>query len=159
MSITDSPPSKASAIMAKAGVAEDFAFYGPFTGEDEKAALTVPVRITAAWRRNDPDMFAEIFTENGSLLMQDNQLKSREEIRAYMAAGFAGPLKGAHVSGWPLHVSFLSPGVAMVITQGGIIFAGETERPPEREIRAMWILVEQDGEWKLFSHQSSPVYG
>lgn len=159
MSVTDSPPSKASAIMAAAGVAEDFSFYGPFTGEDEKATLTVPVRITAAWRANDPDMFAEIFTENGSLLMQDNQLKSREEVRAFMAAGFQGPFKGAHVSGWPMHVKFLSPGVALVITQGGIILEGETEQAPERQIRAMWILVERDGEWKLFSHQSSPING
>lgn len=37
MSVTASPPSKASAILAAAGVEEDFTFYGPFAGESGRA--------------------------------------------------------------------------------------------------------------------------
>jgi uncharacterized protein (TIGR02246 family) len=159
MSTTASPQSRATAILAAAGVEEDHSFYRSFTSEPEKVALTIPQRIQAAWARNDADFFADTFTENGSLLMQDNQLTSREQIRAYMAAGFEGPLKGARVHGWPMFVKYLNDKVAMVVTQGGIIMPGETEIAPERQIRATWIITEQDGEWKLVSHQSSPVTG
>ncbi|MCX5199503.1 SgcJ/EcaC family oxidoreductase [Streptomyces sp. NBC_00249] len=150
----------ASQLLAAAGVEEDPSYYREFTGEDEKAVLSVAVRIQAAWAANDADTFAGLFAENGSLLMQDEQLTSREQIRAFMAAGFAGPLKGARVSGGPLLLTFLSEDAAMVITEGGIIRAGEAGIAPEGEIRAMWVIVKgADGAPQLLSHQSSPVKG
>lgn len=152
-----SSPSRASEILAAAGVEEDHSFYGPFTGEDEKAVLTVPQRIQAAWAANDADVFADIFTDNGSLLMQDEQLTSREQIRAFMRAGFEGPYRGARVTGWPLSVKFLADGVALVITEGGILLDGDTDLAPDRHIRATWVIVAGDGGWALLSHQSSPV--
>lgn len=158
MSITGASGT-ASEILAAAGVAEDPEFYGPFTGERERAVLTVPQLIRAAWAANDADFFADVFTDNGSLLMQDNQLMSREEIRAFMADGFKGPYRGARVEGWPLTFTSLSDDAAMVVTQGGIILAGESEIAPEREIRAVWVIVAQDGRWRLLSHQSSPIRG
>lgn len=153
------PWGDASAILREAGVPDDATYYRQFTAPDEKAALTVPMRIQAAWKTNDADTFASVFADNGSLLMRDEQLTSREQIRAYMRAGFDGALAGAHVKGWPLQVTFLAEDTAMVITQGGIILDGETETAPERQIRATWIVVERDGEWSLLSHQSSPIRG
>jgi uncharacterized protein (TIGR02246 family) len=150
----------ATAILAGHGVEEDTTFYRGFTSPDEKAVLTVPQRIQDAWLKNDPDVFADVFTENGSLLLQDNQLVSREEIRGFMRASFLGPLRGAHVYGWPLEVKFLAPDVAIVVTEGGIIKAGESEIAPENQIRAVWIVVRNaEGKLNLFSHQSSPVKG
>lgn len=128
----------ASQLLAADGVEEDLAYYREFTGEDEKAVLSVAMRIQAAWAANDADAFADLFTENGSLLMQDEQLLSREQIRAFMAAGFAGPLKGARVKGGPLLVTFLSDDAAMVVTEGGIIPSGEDAVSPEGQIRAVW---------------------
>jgi uncharacterized protein (TIGR02246 family) len=152
-------PATASEILASYGIEEDTSFYRDFTDPRDRAALTVPLRITHAWATNDADEFADVFTENGSLLMQDEQLTSREQIRAYMKAGFEGGLRGAHVKGWPLQVKFLTDDTAMVITQGGIILDGETETAPERQIRATWIVTERDGGWALLSHQSSPIKG
>ena len=149
----------ATDLLAASGVDEDVSYYREFTGPDEKAALTVAMRIQAAWARNDADFFADTFTENGSLLMQDDQLTSREEIRSFMAAGFQGPLKGASVKGWPLSVTFVSDDVAMAVTEGGIRMAGETETAPERRIRAVWVIVRQGDDWRLMSHQSSPIKG
>jgi len=150
----------ASAHLAAVGVPEDVEFYREFTDGDERAVLTVPLRITHAWRINDPDLFADTFAEDGSLLVQDNQLTSREQIREYMGKGFDGGLAGAKVTGRPLEVKFLAPGVAIVITEGGIIMNGETEIAPERRIRACWVIVRgADGNLSLFSHQSSPIAG
>lgn len=149
----------ATAILTAHGVAEDTSFYRGFTGADEKAALAVPQRIQNAWLRNDADAFADVFTENGSLLLQDNQLVSREEIRGYMRASFHGLLKGAHVNGWPLDVKFLTPDVAVVVTEGGIIRPGESEIAAENQIRAVWVIVRTEDGPRLVSHQSSPIKG
>lgn len=148
----------ATALLADAGVADNPSYYREFTTADQKAVLTVPMRISAAWAANDPDMFADTFVDNGSLLMGDRQLSSREEIRTYMAEAFAGYRKGAHVDGWPIAISFLSDTVAMVITEGGVVAAGETEIAPANLIRATWIVSRRpDGSLRLFSHQSSPI--
>lgn len=158
MSAVDTSWGDASAHLAALGVPEDDGFYGEFTGADEKAVLTIPQRITHAWATNDPDAFAEIFTENGSVLLQDNQLTSREDIRDYMRRAFEGGLEGATVRGVPLDVKFLAPGVAIAITEGGIMMRGETEIPPARRIRAVWVVVRAaDGSLSLISHQSSPI--
>jgi uncharacterized protein (TIGR02246 family) len=152
-------PVRASAarLLTRAGVVEDPAYYGPFTKAQEKAVLTVPQLIQAAWAANDADAFADVFTGNGSLLMREDQLTSRGEIHTYMTAGFRNEYRGARVTGWPLHVRFLRPDAAVVVTQGGIILAGETAVAPEREIRATWVIVAGHGRWLLLSHHSSPI--
>lgn len=132
-------------------------YYGGFTTGPEGAALSAPLRVRAAWENNDADAFADAFAENGSMLVGDEQLTDREQIRAFLATAFAGPYRGARLSEEPLEVRLLSPGVALVITQGGIVYAGETEVSPEREVRALWVLVHTDGDWKVLSHQTSPL--
>jgi len=156
MTATATPDRSAAELLAAAGIAEDPAYYGPFTTDAEKVVLTIPMRIQAAWKANDADAFADVFTSNGSLLMSE-QLTSRLEIRSYMRAGFTGVFKGAHVKGWPVSVRFLCDDVALVVTEGGIIMAGETQTAPERRIRAVWVIVQAEGAWRLMSHQSSPV--
>lgn len=57
----------AQEILASFGVTEDPAYYRGYSEPDEKAVLTIAMSIQEAWIRND----AELFAENGSLLMQD----------------------------------------------------------------------------------------
>ncbi|MEU1753388.1 SgcJ/EcaC family oxidoreductase [Micromonospora matsumotoense] len=160
MTTTMAPWGDATALLAAAGVPEDPSYYRGYTEADERAALTVAMRIQAAWAANDADMFADVFTDDGSLLMRDEQLTSREEIRAYMSRGFAGPLRGARVKGWPVEVAFLTDDVALVVTEGGIIMAGQDDIAPENFIRATWVMLRQpDGQLRLVSHQSSPIRG
>ncbi|MFD9893984.1 SgcJ/EcaC family oxidoreductase [Amycolatopsis sp. NPDC059027] len=159
MAATTTPWGDASAILAAAGIEEDTSYYREFTGEDEKAVLTVAMRIQEGWERNDADYFADTFADNGSLLMKDDQLTSREQIREYMKAGFEAQFRGARVRGWPLSVKFLGDDTAMVISQGGILLAGETETAPERQVRVTWVIVKESGGLKLLSHQTSPIKG
>ncbi|MGJ9423290.1 SgcJ/EcaC family oxidoreductase [Aeromicrobium sp. CF3.5] len=149
----------ATDILTKAGVEEDTTYYGEFDAPDQRAVQAVAQRIQVAWATNDADAFAEVFAENGSLLLQDTQLTSREEIREFMTAGFAGPFKGAHVEGGPLHLEFLSDTVAVLVTHGGIIFDGQSAIEPQNEIRAIWVISRSaPGVLELVSHQSSPVH-
>jgi len=133
------------------------AYYGSFTSEREKAALSVPLRLVAAWAKNDADGVAAAFTPDGTMILPgDVYKKGREEIRAFMAAAYAGPFKGTGVTGRPVDVRFVTDDVALLRTHGGILAEGETEIDPELAVRSTWVVVRRDDQWYLAGYQNSP---
>ncbi|ADJ48566.1 hypothetical protein AMES_6740 [Amycolatopsis mediterranei S699] len=150
-------PGKASELVA--GAKKWAANYGDFPNGEEGAILTIPLRVRGAWDRNDPELLAEVFTDNGSMLVGDEQLKSPAEVREYMKKAFEGAYAGSRLVETPVVIRKLSETVAFAVTKGGIVLAGETEVAPEREVRATWVIVKDGGDWKLLSHQTSPVAG
>ena len=133
------------------------AYYGTFTSEKEKAVLSVPLRLVAAWSHNDASGVADVFTEDGILILPGDVYKNgREEIRSFMAAAYAGPFKGTGVTGRPVDLRFASDTVAMIRTHGGILPPGETDIDPALAVRSSWITVYRDGQWQLASYQNSP---
>lgn len=134
-------------------------YYGPFTQGEKAAALTAPLRARAAWDANDADAFADVFVDNGSILFDDDQLTDREAIRAYLTEAFTGKFRGTRSVHDPIEVKILTEDTAVVITEGGLLHDGETTVPAERAVRATWITVRHNGEWRLFSQQTSPIAG
>ena len=133
------------------------AYYGRFTSEKEKEALSVPLRLVAAWAHNDAAGIANVFTEDGILILPgDVYKKGREEILSFMAAAFAGPFKGTGVTGQPVDVRFVGDNVALLRTHGGILAPGETEIAPELAVRSTWVTVKKNGQWQLATYQNSP---
>jgi uncharacterized protein (TIGR02246 family) len=125
---------------------------------DEIAVREVPGRIVAAWAQGDAGAFAEVFTEDGTMILPGNVfVQGRDQIQAFMAAGYSGPYKGTRVYGEPVAAKFLGNEAAVLITKGGVLAPGETEVAPERAVRAMWILVKQDGQWVLTAYQITPI--
>jgi uncharacterized protein (TIGR02246 family) len=150
-----------STSTSEPGVATDSAtldaYYGPFTGDKEKEVLGVPLRLVAAWAKNDAHGVADVFTEDGILILPgDVYKKSREEIYNFMAAAYAGPFKGSGVTGNPVDVRFVNDDLALLRTHGGILAEGETEIDPELAVRSTWVCVKKDGEWMLAAYQNSP---
>jgi len=132
-------------------------YYGPFTSDKEKEALSVPLRLVGAWAKNDAQGVANVFTEDGILILPgDVYKKGREEIRAFLDAAYAGPFKGSGVTGNPVDVRFVNDNVALLRTHGGIVAEGETEIAPELAVRSTWICVKNNGEWQLAGYQNSP---
>ncbi|MDG4792772.1 SgcJ/EcaC family oxidoreductase [Micromonospora sp. WMMD1082] len=145
---------KASAVLDQSQLD---AYYGEFTSAREKEVLSVPLRLVSAWATNDAAGVANVFTEDGILILPgDVYKKGREEIRAFMAAAYAGPFKGSRVTGRPVDVRFVSDEVALLRTHGGILAPGETEISPELAVRSTWITVKQGDEWLLSGYQNSP---
>lgn len=134
-------------------------YYGDYSNGKEGAVLTVPLRLRAAWESNDADAIADVFIQNGSMLIGDQQLNDREEIRSYLAKAFTAGFKGTRISEEPLRIRLLSDDTAVAITQGGILEDGETTVGPNREYRAVYVVVHRGGDWKLASHQTSPLRG
>lgn len=126
--------------------------------EDIQAAQALPARMIGAWAKNDANAFAELFTEDGTMVLPgDIYLNNREDIRTFMTRAYAGPYLGTRVTGAPLSAKFLSPEFGVFVTQGGVLYGDETEVSPANEIRATWVLAKRDGAWFIAAYHNSPT--
>jgi uncharacterized protein (TIGR02246 family) len=73
-----------------------------------------------------------------------------------MAAAFAGPLKDSSTINKQLGIRFLGPDAAIVVSESGILFAGETEVPEARKVNATWVFEKRDGRWLIAAYHNSP---
>ncbi|MEV2275137.1 SgcJ/EcaC family oxidoreductase [Nocardiopsis sp. NPDC049922] len=131
--------------------------YGPFPNGEEGAALSAVLRARAAWAEGDADALADVFVENGSLLLGDDQYTSREQIRGAMSEALSGPYKDTRLVEQPIDMRFLGDDTAVVVTEGGVARSGEESPAKEYRSRTVWVSVRRDGEWVLLSYQSSPL--
>jgi uncharacterized protein (TIGR02246 family) len=134
-------------------------FVGP-TPADQAAVWAIPQRIVAAWAENDADAFADVFADDGTMILPGLYRNGRESIRAFMAEAFAGPYKGTRVTGQPINIKFLGREAVLLITMGGVLAPGESEVSNSRAIRASWLVAKQpDGQWRLAAYQNCPRDG
>ena len=124
---------------------------------DRQAVLEPLAALYRAWEAGDADAFVADYTDDASVVQPGVYKKDREEIRATMAAGFAGPLSGSRATDHPEDVRFLTDDTAVVISEGGIIFPGQDAVASERLVRATWVLVRRDGGWRIASYHNSPA--
>jgi uncharacterized protein (TIGR02246 family) len=153
---------EASELLAAARVTEIPSRYLRFTSEEERAVLSVPMRMLAAVTVKDPDAFADIFAENGSLVQYDDELRNREEIRAYVRAAFEGPFRYCQVAGRFLYLDFLTDDVAMVTEETSVLLPGERSPAPERVFHATWVIrrrMEGQQQHDLLSFHQGPIKG
>jgi uncharacterized protein (TIGR02246 family) len=133
--------------------------YGDYSNGEKGAAFTAPLRVRAAWEANDADAFAEMFTENGSMLVGDLQLMNREEIRSYMADAFSGGYRGSRLTEEPQEIRMLTGTVALAVTEGGVLRAGQETLESTELVRGVWVIVKQGGDWRVASRQDCPIKG
>jgi uncharacterized protein (TIGR02246 family) len=119
--------------------------------------LNVIQAVYDAWADNNAEAFAALYTGDATVVQPGVHKKSRDDILTTMAAGFAGPLKGSRVLDEPQSVRFLGSEAAIVVTEGGVLMAGQTELPPERLVRATWVLTKRNGQWYIAAYQNSPA--
>ncbi|MFM9372900.1 SgcJ/EcaC family oxidoreductase [Streptomyces sp. Da 82-17] len=117
----------------------------------------LPQLVVAAWADNDADAFAELFTDDATLILPgDVFAKGKEAIRKLMKAGYAGPYRGTKVTGTPIDAKAVGGDVAVLVTEGGVIAPGEEQVAPERAIRATWVLAKQAEGWRITAYQNTP---
>jgi uncharacterized protein (TIGR02246 family) len=123
---------------------------------DQMAIAAVPAKMIAAWAAHDADAFADLFAEDGTMMLPGIYKKGRAQIREYMAAEYAGRFKDTTVTGQPIEIKPLGAGVVALLTEGGVIPPGQKQLSAESAIRASWILVNQGGHWKLAVYHNCP---
>jgi uncharacterized protein (TIGR02246 family) len=125
--------------------------------EDEAAIKAVLVDSYKAWDAGDADGMVANYTADATAIMTGSLRDSRDVIRQNMALGFEGPLKGSSTYNKQLSIRFLGEDGAIVVSESGILFAGETEVPDSRKVNATWVLEKRDGQWLIAAYHNSPV--
>ncbi len=124
---------------------------------DEVAIQAVLVDSYGAWEAGDADAMVANYTADATAVLPGSLRDSREVIRESMALAFAGPLQGSSTYNKHLSLRFLGRDAAIVISESGILFAGETEVPDERKVNATWAFEKRDGQWLIAAYHNSPV--
>jgi len=124
---------------------------------DAGAIAALTQTVSSSWAKGDADGFTSVFADGGTMILAGVYCDGKDEIRDFMAKAFDGPYKGTQVTGNPISIRKLGPDVAILLSDGGVIEAGETEVSEESQIRASWLAVRQDdGEWLLAAYQNTP---
>jgi uncharacterized protein (TIGR02246 family) len=126
------------------------------TDSDKAAVAGLTQRLVVAWSHHDADAFADLFVTDGTMILPGVFRTGRAEIRKYMAQAFENEYKDSQVTGQPLDLRFLTPEVAVLLTEGGVLAPGDTEVTSDRAIRATWLAVKRNEQWQLANYQNTP---
>lgn len=147
-----------AAVAASGGAASGATTNSRSPCHAEKAAVAdLPQQVSRAWVAKDLDAFGRAFTRDASFIVpgQDTYLTSRDEIKAFMAVQFEGPDITPIAN--TLDVKCVTRDVGVVVTEGGLLFPGETEVPLERIGRQTWTIVKQGRDWLITAYQNSRI--
>jgi uncharacterized protein (TIGR02246 family) len=111
--------------------------------------LAVLHHMYDAWEANDADAIAALYTPDATVVRPGSFTNGREEIRAFMAAAFAGAMKGSRAIDTLDSVRLFGDDTAIVISVTGILLAGETDLAADRYRRGTWTLVRDDDQWLI----------
>ncbi|WP_086827824.1 SgcJ/EcaC family oxidoreductase [Streptomyces sp. NRRL B-24572] len=108
----------------------------------EQQVRSVIDAVYEAWTANDADAFVTHYAPDATAALPGSFRDGRERIRAAMAAGFEGPLKGSTIRDEIHSVRFLgeSRDAAVVVARSTVVLAGETDVPEDRWVRVTWAL-------------------
>ena len=121
------------------------------------SVMSVIQAVYDAWADGDADTFARLYTDDATVVQPGIYKQNNDVIRTTMAAAFAGPLKGSRVLDEPQSVRFLGSDAAVVITESGILMAGQDELPAGGLVRCTWVLTRRDEQWYVAAYHNSPA--
>ncbi len=125
---------------------------------DQAAIAALTQRMVTGWAYGEAETIANLFVEDGTLILPGVFANGRDEILDYFQKAFSGKYKDTQVTGKPISIRPLAADVAILLSHGGVLETGETEVSETGAIRASWLCVRRDSEWKLAAYQNSPRY-
>jgi uncharacterized protein (TIGR02246 family) len=124
--------------------------------QDEAAIQAVLDKSYKAWEAGDAAGMVADYTEDATAIMPGSLRDSRDVIRESMASAFAGPLKGSSTVNKWVSLRFLGSEAAIVVSESGILFAGQTEVADAGKVNATWVFEKQEGQWLIAAYHNSP---
>ncbi|WP_370615145.1 SgcJ/EcaC family oxidoreductase [Mumia sp. Pv 4-285] len=124
---------------------------------DEAAIQEVLDNSYRAWASGDADGMVASYTPDATAIMPGSFRGSRDEIRESMAFAFAGPLHGTSTVNERIGVRFVGSDAAIVLTQSGILFPGQSEVPAQGRVSCTWVMERRDGRWLIAAYHNSPT--
>src|SRR5687767_3794104 len=149
----------ASMVITMALVASAFAQSGTAeTARDESTIRHIPQQIAVAWNKGSGSGIAAVYAHDGTLVAGDGKLtQGRSQIARYHDEQFAAFLKGTRLSVQVKSVRFLSPGVALMRTEGGILWPGQSELAPGNQGIQSFVVVKDNGVWRVTLFQNTRI--
>jgi uncharacterized protein (TIGR02246 family) len=114
-------------------------------------------QLVAAWDNQDADGYANLYTPDTVVATTGNVTNGRDKLRAFMTAGFNGPLKGTKSVEDIQQIRFITPDVAIVSAVSGFILPGETSVREAIARNATWVITHTEDGWKVASYHNSPT--
>ncbi|MEY9930357.1 uncharacterized protein (TIGR02246 family) [Catenulispora sp. GP43] len=124
---------------------------------DKAAIQAVLAASYKAWEAGDADGMVADYTPDATAIMTGSLRDSRAVIRENMALAFGGPLKDTSTYNKQLSLRFVGRDAAIVVSESGILFGGQTEVPDAGKVNATWVLEKRDGHWLIAAYHNSPV--
>jgi uncharacterized protein (TIGR02246 family) len=125
--------------------------------QDESAIQAVLADSYKAWEAGDAERMVADYTADATAIMAGSLRDSRHVIRASMALAFAGPLKGSSTYNRQLSLRFVGRDAAVVVSESGILFPGDTEVSDAAKVNATWVFEKRDGRWLIVAYHNSPA--
>jgi uncharacterized protein (TIGR02246 family) len=127
------------------------------TDNETSAVRDVLQRSYKAWAAADAEAFADLYTEDATVVLRGTFLRGRDAVRDYMTGAFAGRLKGSQGVDEPLDVRVVGGHTAIVVSEAGVRMPGEHSVPAERQVVATWVLSKEDGQWLVTAYANTPA--
>jgi uncharacterized protein (TIGR02246 family) len=125
--------------------------------KDRGAIEAVLVDSYKAWEAGDAEGMVANYSADATAIMTGSLRDSSDMIRETMALAFEGPLKGSSTHNKQLSLRFVGKDAAIVVSESGILFAGETEVPDTRKVNATWVFERRGDRWLIAAYHNSPV--
>ena len=125
--------------------------------DDQAAIAAVLVDTYKAWEAGDADGMVADYTADATAILPGSLRAGRDVIRESMALAFAGPLNGTSTYNKQLSLRFVGRDAAIVVSESGIVFGGQTEVPDAGKVNATWVFEKRDGRWLIAAYHNSPV--
>ena len=114
--------------------------------QDEAAIQAVLKASYEAWDNGDAGGMTANYTEDATAIMTGSLRDGREVLR-----------ENSSTVNTQLSLRFVGGDAAVVVSESGILFAGQTEVPDAGKVNATWMFEKRDGQWLIAAYHNSPV--
>jgi uncharacterized protein (TIGR02246 family) len=129
----------------------------PEPSTDEQAVRGLYRRLLDGWNARDAEAMAAPFAEDCQVIGFDgSQMFGRAEMAATMAAIFADHLTAEYVA-LVRGVRFLTPDVAILRADTGLLPRGQSDLNPNLNARQTVVAARRDGVWRIALFQNTPA--
>jgi uncharacterized protein (TIGR02246 family) len=123
---------------------------------DDAAVRAVFDQVYAAFAANDADAYVTAYAETTSCVMPGAYLPDRTALHGAMKHLFAGPLAGARGTFDIQSIRYLGTDVAVVISRGVVLLAGQTDPAEADPWMDTWVLCRHGDAWQVASFHTCP---
>jgi uncharacterized protein (TIGR02246 family) len=131
---------------------------GSDTASEEHAIRAIPQQIVEGWSQGSGQAIADVYAEDGTLVAGDGTFrKGRSPIAEYHDRQFAGFLKGTRLTVGVKSIRLLSPNLALMQTEGGILWPGQQQPAAGNLGIQSFVVTKERGTWRVLLFQNTRI--